>query len=214
MRSLRVRHTERLHFHFSLSRIGEGYGNPLQCSCLENPRDLVLGGLPSMGSHRVGHYWSDLAAAAAKHLWLSNRRIKRDWGFQVAQGVQCPPTLQETQETRAGSRIGNIPWRRAWQPTPVFLPGEPHGWRSLGATLHVVAETRTWQKQTDRTGTRWDWRGVRFLSVWTPRARGPEGWPSVYYVKFTRLINGLCCAPLTMPLCIFLLSYRNVKLVM
>ena len=31
--------TEPLHFHFSLSRIGEGNGNPLQCSCLENPRD-------------------------------------------------------------------------------------------------------------------------------------------------------------------------------
>ena len=31
--------TERLHFHFSLSRIGEGNGNPLQCSCLENLGD-------------------------------------------------------------------------------------------------------------------------------------------------------------------------------
>ena len=31
--------TERLHVHFSLSCIGEGNGNPLQCSCLENPRD-------------------------------------------------------------------------------------------------------------------------------------------------------------------------------
>ena len=31
--------TERLHFHFSLSCDGEGNGNPLQCSCLENPRD-------------------------------------------------------------------------------------------------------------------------------------------------------------------------------
>ena len=29
----------RLYFHFSLSRIGEGNGNPLQCSCLEDPRD-------------------------------------------------------------------------------------------------------------------------------------------------------------------------------
>ena len=47
--------TERLHFHFSLSCIGEGNGNPLQCSCLENPRDGEPGGLPSMGSHRVGH---------------------------------------------------------------------------------------------------------------------------------------------------------------
>ena len=34
-------------------------GNPLQCSCLENPGDGV-------GSHRVGHDWSDLAAAAVK----------------------------------------------------------------------------------------------------------------------------------------------------
>ena len=31
--------TERLHFHFLLSCIGEGNGNPLQCSCLENPRN-------------------------------------------------------------------------------------------------------------------------------------------------------------------------------
>ena len=31
--------TERLHFHFSLSCIGEGNGSPPQCSCLENPRD-------------------------------------------------------------------------------------------------------------------------------------------------------------------------------
>ena len=95
--------TERLHYHFSLYCIGEGNGNPLQCSYLENPRDGVAwwaavygvaqsrtrlsdftitfhftalekemathssvlawripgtgepGGLPSMGSHRVGH---------------------------------------------------------------------------------------------------------------------------------------------------------------
>ena len=37
--SLRVDMTEQLHFPFSLSCIGEGNGNPLQCSCLENPRD-------------------------------------------------------------------------------------------------------------------------------------------------------------------------------
>ena len=95
--------------------IGEGNGNPLQCPCLENPRDggawraaicgvaqsqtrlsdftftfslvkemathsSVLawripgtgkpGGLPSVGSHRVGHNWSDLAAAAVLYLVL------------------------------------------------------------------------------------------------------------------------------------------------
>ena len=39
MGSLEWDMTERLHFRFSLSCIGEGNGNPLQCSCLENPRD-------------------------------------------------------------------------------------------------------------------------------------------------------------------------------
>ena len=42
--------TERLYFHFSLPCIGEGNGNPLQCSCLESPRDGGACGLPSMGS--------------------------------------------------------------------------------------------------------------------------------------------------------------------
>ena len=42
--------TEQLHFHFSLSCIGEGNGNPLQCSCLENPMD---GGAWLATVHRV-----------------------------------------------------------------------------------------------------------------------------------------------------------------
>ena len=60
--------TERLHFHFSLSCTGEGNGIPLQCSCLRIPGTGEPGGLLSMGSHRVGHDWSDLAAAAAARL--------------------------------------------------------------------------------------------------------------------------------------------------
>ena len=47
--------TERLHFHFSLSCIGEGNGNPLQCSCLENPRDGGAWWAAVYGSHRVRH---------------------------------------------------------------------------------------------------------------------------------------------------------------
>ena len=61
MGSLSVRHDWVT--SLSLSCIGEGNGNPLQCSCLENPRD---GG---EGSHRVRHDWSDLAAAAAALLF-------------------------------------------------------------------------------------------------------------------------------------------------
>ena len=55
---------EWLHFHFSLSCIGEGNGNPLQCSCLENPRDGGAWWAASMGLHRVRHDWSDFAASA------------------------------------------------------------------------------------------------------------------------------------------------------
>ena len=49
----------------SLSCIGEGNGNPLQCLAWRIPGMVEPGGLPSMGSHRVRHDWSDLAATAA-----------------------------------------------------------------------------------------------------------------------------------------------------
>ena len=55
MGSLESDMTEQLHFHFSLSCIGEGNGNPLQCSCLENPRDGGAWWGAVYGSHRVGH---------------------------------------------------------------------------------------------------------------------------------------------------------------
>jgi len=50
---------ERLHFHFSLSCTGEGNGNPLQCSCLENPRDM-------------GAWWAAVCGVAQ-----SRTRLKR-----------------------------------------------------------------------------------------------------------------------------------------
>ena len=47
--------------------------------------------------------------------------------------------MQETKELWAQSLVGKVPWRRAWQLTPVFLPGESHGQR----TLDQGAEGRT-----------------------------------------------------------------------
>ena len=73
--------TERLHFHFSLACIGEGNGNPLQCSCLENPRDGKPGGLPSMGSDRVGHDWSDLAVAVQE--WEIGNNLNGGGWYQL-----------------------------------------------------------------------------------------------------------------------------------
>ena len=57
MGSLRSDMTERLHFHFSLSCIGEGNGNPLQCSCLENPGD-------------GGAWWAAVYGVAQSRTWL------------------------------------------------------------------------------------------------------------------------------------------------
>ena len=122
--------TEWLHFHISLSCIGEENGNPLQCSCPESPRDggawwaavsgvaqsrtqlnnftftfnfhaleketathsSVLawripgmgepGGLLSVGSHRVGHDWSNLAAACSPNGTLP--KFPKQCSFQEA----------------------------------------------------------------------------------------------------------------------------------
>ena len=61
--------TERLHFHFSFSCIGEGNDNPLQCSCLENPRD-------------GGTWWAAVYGVAQ-----SQTRLKRLSSSSTA--VQC-----------------------------------------------------------------------------------------------------------------------------
>ena len=50
---------ERLHFHFSLSCIGEGNGSPLQSSCLENPRDR-------------GAWWAAVHGVAKSRTWLND----------------------------------------------------------------------------------------------------------------------------------------------
>ena len=61
--------TEWLHFHFSLSCIGEGNGNPFQCSCLENPRD--------------GEVWwaavSGVAQSRTRLKWLSSSSSSIEW---------------------------------------------------------------------------------------------------------------------------------------
>ena len=49
--------------------------------------------------------------------------------------------------------VGKIPWRRAWQPAPVFLPGESHGQRSLAGHSHSVAKSRTSLKRLSTHST-------------------------------------------------------------
>ena len=107
------------------------------------------GGLPSMGSRRVGHDWSDLAAAAAVSLdregngtplqysCLENPMDGGAW-WTAAHGIP-----------KSRTQLSNFTftftlWRRKWQPTPVFLPGESQGWGSLvGCRLQAHTESDT-----------------------------------------------------------------------
>ena len=68
--------TERLHFHFSLLCIGEGNGNPLQCSCLENPRDREAWWAAFNG---VTQSWRQLkrlsSSSSGTMLWKSSNKL-------------------------------------------------------------------------------------------------------------------------------------------
>ena len=67
--------TERLHFIFSLSSIGEGNGNPLQCSCLENPRDggAWWAGVYGVAQSRTRLKW--LSSSSSSSILLSVHHI-------------------------------------------------------------------------------------------------------------------------------------------
>ena len=78
MGSLESDTTERLPFHFSLSCIGEGNGTPLQCSCLENPRDG--------GAWWVAVYGVAQSRTRLKQLSSSSSKLER-WSEQPA-GLQ------------------------------------------------------------------------------------------------------------------------------
>ena len=69
--------TERLHFHFSLSCIGEGNGNPLQCSCLENPRVR-------------GAWWAAVYGVTQSRTWLKQpSSSSSSWVFQICWYIEC-----------------------------------------------------------------------------------------------------------------------------
>ena len=59
----------------------------------------------------------------------------------VGQMVRNMPAIQETQDL--WTWVGKIPWRRKGQPTPIFLPREFHGERSLQVIIHEVTKNQT-----------------------------------------------------------------------
>ena len=101
--------------------------------CKAKPRDIEKE-IPDDTTWALSpyHTWSILSLTLS--ITLVNRILflawsSLQWGASlVAQMVKNLPTMWET---RVHPWVGKIPWRREWLPTPVFLPGEAHGQRSL-----------------------------------------------------------------------------------
>ena len=110
------------------------------CPTLCDPMDCSLPGSSVPGFSRQEH-WSGLPFPSPMHeseKWKWSRSVVSDpqWshGLQPSRLLHPKePTCQCKRHRRYGfsACAGNIPWRRAWQPTPVFLPGESHGQRSM-----------------------------------------------------------------------------------
>ena len=109
---------EQLHFHFSLSCIGEGNGNPLQCSCLENPRD---GGAWWAAVYGVTQSRTQLKRLSSSS---SSNPIQYSWASLVAQLVKNLPAMWETwlqslgwedpQEKVKATHSSILAWRIPW----------------------------------------------------------------------------------------------------
>ena len=130
--------TERLHSQFSLSCIGEGNGNPLQCSCLENPRDR-------------GAWWPAICGVAQSRTrpkrLCSISNVQKFQLFYITNIFQHPASLIVASivilhcDLNLYFLIINV---EKEIPTPVFLPGKFHGQRSLVSyTIHGVTNSQT-----------------------------------------------------------------------
>ena len=78
---------------------------------------------------------------------ISLRLLQNQRASLVAQKVKNLPAVQETW---VDPRVRKIPWRREWQPTPVFLPGESHGgeaWRVQSMGLKRIGHNLATKQQ-------------------------------------------------------------------
>ena len=94
--------TERLHFHFSLSCIGEGNGNPLQCSCLEKPRDRGAwwAAIYGVAQGRTRLKWLSCSSSSLFTCWWSAEIfyffLSQFW-WEFVHGFGCTPGVGDGQ---------------------------------------------------------------------------------------------------------------------
>ena len=115
----------------------EGNGHPLQYSFLEN----------SMGQRSLVSYSSRSQKESGMTEWLTFSL----WASQVALVVKnLTANVGDCMRHRFDPWAGEIPWRKAWQPPPVFLPGDSHGQRP-GGLQSTGSQSRSWLKWQHRT---------------------------------------------------------------
>ena len=76
-----------------------------------------------------GHAIGMTLGSTEEHWYIEMYRKRK--GFSSGLLVKTLPAMQETQKMQVQSLGQEDPWRREWEPTPVFLPGKSHGQRSL-----------------------------------------------------------------------------------
>ena len=123
---------------------GKGNRNSFWYLCLRNPMDI---GAWQAIVHGVAKSWTQMSVCMCAHTHTYTHTHIIHKGFPGGTSGK-EPAWQCRRHKRWGFDpwVGKIPWRRAWQPTPVFLPGESHGQRSLWATDHRVSKSQTWLK--------------------------------------------------------------------
>ena len=116
------------------------------------------------------------------------RAGKFHWGFPGgASGKELACQHRRCKRLRFDPWVGKIPWRRKWQPTPVFLPRESHGQRSLVHSVHRTAQSRTRLKQLSMHACIGGGNGnlLQYSLLENPRDRG-AWWAAIYGVTQSR----------------------------
>ena len=124
--------TERLHFHFSLSCIGEGNGNPFQCSCLENPRD-------------GGAWWAAIYGVTQSRTRLKRLSSSSSKGFHDSSvGKESACNIGDPGSTPGSRRSPGEGNGNQLQYSCLENPMDTGAWQ---ATVHSVAKSQTQMKQ-------------------------------------------------------------------
>ena len=154
---------ERLHFHFSLSCIGEGNGNPLQCSCLESPRD-------------GGAWWEAVYGVAQSRTRLKRLSSSSSSALQwLPRGLSGKESICNAGDTGVA---GSIPrWRRSpggenGNPLQYSCLENPRDGGAWWEAVYGVAQRRTWVKRLSSSSSSMTTSEVKhlfrsLLAIWT-----------------------------------------------